>query len=188
MSGLPATSGSGLTPDNRTPYLQQYSLGISRELTPTLGADFSFVGNAGRKGLMNFAHNHLLPGPEPIVERRALCVNGVSCDFGGISGAANWGTNNYSAFQVKIRKEVGPEGLLLLAAYSWGKALGTSVSGPQIGGNQSIRDYGNFKADAGPIPNYDIRHLFSISGVYELPFGRGKPVGAGPTFSQIRTG
>ena len=37
LSGLPASNGTGLTPDNRTPYLQQYSLGISRELTPTLG-------------------------------------------------------------------------------------------------------------------------------------------------------
>ena len=179
VSDAPVTGGSGLTPDNHTPYLQQYSLSIARELTPTLGAEFAFVGNAGRKNLMNYGHNNPFPGPEPIQERRAMCVNGVSCAFGGIGGAVNWGTSNYSAFQVKVRKEVGPEGLLLLAAYSWGKGLGTSISGPQIGENYPYRNSWNWKDDAGPIPHYDIRHLFSISGVYELPFGRGKPAGGG---------
>ena len=180
VSGVPATGGTGLVPDNRTPYLQQYSLGISRELTSTLGLDVSFVGNAGRKNLMNFGHNNPFPGPEPVAERRPLCRRGISCRLSGTGGAANWGTSNYNALQVKVRKEVGPEGLLLLGAYTWGKALGTSVHGPQIGENQSIRDYNrNWKADAGPIPNYDVRHLLSVSGVYELPFGRGKPVGGG---------
>ena len=29
----------------------------------------------------------------------------------------------------------------MLMAYSWGKGLGTSISGPQIGENYPIRDY-----------------------------------------------
>ena len=181
---VPATGGRGLINDNNTPYLQQYSLSISRELTPTLGAEFAYVGNAGRKNVFNFSLNNPLPGSEPTAERRILCVNGLSCDLSGISGPANWGTSNYNALQIKVRKEVGPEGLMLLAAYSWGKAIGTSVAGPQLWERQPIRDWNrDWKADAGPITKYDVRHLFSISGVYELPFGRGKPAGGDMSYA-----
>ena len=174
---VPATGGRGLIRDNRTPYLQQYSLSLDRELLPTMGVEVAYVGNAGRKNVFNFGLNNPYPGPEPTAQRRALCRNADICDLSGISGPVNWGTSNYNALQVKLRKEMGPEGLMLLGAYSWGKVLGTSIAGPQLWEGQPIRDWNrNWKADTGPT-RYDTRHLASLSWVYQLPFGRGKPLG-----------
>jgi len=79
--------------------------------------------------------------------------------------------------QVKVKKELGPEGLLLSGAYTYGKALGTSVSGIKFNGQVPFRDARNWKNDAGSTP-FDVRHILSLSWVYELPFGRGKSLGS----------
>jgi hypothetical protein len=78
-----------------------------------------------------------------------------------------------------VRKDLGREGLVLLGSYAWGKALGNSVSGPQFQ-SQPFRDARNWKADYGPTP-FDTRHILTLSYIYELPFGKGKPLGAGVT-------
>jgi hypothetical protein len=95
-----------------------------------------------------------------------------------LSGNPAWGTNNYNAVQVKVKKELGPEGLLLSGAYTYGKALGTSVSGIKFNGQVPFRDTRNWKNDAGPTP-FDVRQILSLSWVYELPFGKGKAVASG---------
>src|SRR5262249_16111193 len=43
-----------------------------------------------------------------------------------------------------------------------------------------IRDNRNPHAEYGNT-NYDIRHIFSLSATYQLPFGRGKPIASGAT-------
>ena len=137
------------------------------------------MGNTGRKNVLNFSLNNPLPGLGGVASRRIMCVNGLSCDLSRISGPANWGTSKYNALQIQVQKEVGPEGLMLMMAYSWGKAIGSAVAGPHLWERQPIRDWNrNWKADAGPITKYDVRHLCSGSGVYEIPFGRGKAAGS----------
>jgi hypothetical protein len=168
---VPATTGRGLIGDNRTPYTQQYSMSLSRELTPTLGLDVSYVGNAGRKNTFQYDFNAPAPGPGSVASRRPYPA------FQGLGGPVTWGTSHYDALQAKVRKELGREGLLLLGSYAWGKALGNSVSGPQFQ-SQPIRDARNWKDDYGPT-QFDTRHILTMSFIYELPFGKGKPVASG---------
>ena len=93
------------------------------------------------------------------------------------SGTPTWGTNHYDSLQVKLRKEAGPEGLVLLGAYTYGKAIGTSTAGVNFtAGLNPIRDTRNWKNDAGPLA-FDTRQILSFSWIYELPFGKGKPLG-----------
>ena len=130
----------------------------------------AYVGNAGRKSYLDYNYNQPLPGPGSVASRSPYP------EFGGLSGNPAWGTNNYNALQVKVKKELGPEGLLLSGAYTYGKALGTSVSGIKFNGQVPFRDTRNWKNDAGPTP-FDVRHILSMSWVYELPFGKGKAAG-----------
>lgn len=158
--------------DNRTPYIMQYSMSLGHSFTPKLGGEVAYVANAGRKAYLDYNYNQPLPGPGSVASRSPYP------EFGALGGNPAWGTNNYNALQMKVRKDVGPEGLLLSGAYTFGKALGTSVSGIKFNGQVPFRDTRNWKADAGPTP-FDVRHIVALSWVYELPIGKGKPLGSG---------
>ncbi len=168
-STLVATSSGvvGRAKENRSPYVQQYSMSLEREITAKLGVSIAYVGNAGRKSYLDYNFNQPLPGPGSVASRSPYP------SFGGLSGQPTWGTNHYDSLQVKIRKEVGPEGLLLLGSYTWAKSLGNSISGIKFNGGQPFRNTRNWKADSGPT-YLDVRQVLSLSFVYELPFGKGK--------------
>ncbi len=171
-SVVASTSGRVVTAyTNRTPYIQQFSMSLGHSFSPKLGGEVAYVGNAGRKAYLDYNYNQPLPGPGSVASRSPYP------EFGGLSGNPSWGTNNYNALQAKLKKEIGPEGLLVSGAYTYGKALGTSVSGIKFNGQVPFRDTRNWKADAGPTP-FDVRHILSMSWVYELPFGKGKQLGS----------
>jgi hypothetical protein len=162
--------GRGLIKTNRTPYTQQYSLGIQRELSATWGLDVSYVGNTGRKNIFSYQFNQPAPGPGPFGSRLPfpdLAAN-------GIPGYVTWGTSHYDSLQVSVRNRPTRMGLVFMGSYTWGKSLGNAISGPQFEG-QPFRDARNWKADSGPLNN-DIRHILSLSWIYELPWGKGKPL------------
>ncbi len=170
-SVVPSVSGRVVTAyTNRTPYIMQYSLSLGHSFTPKLGGEVAYVANAGRKAYLDYNFNQPLAGAGTVASRSPYP------EFGGLSGNPAWGTNNYNALQMKVKKELGPEGLLLSGAYTFGKALGTSVSGIKFNGQVPFRDTRNWKNDAGPTP-FDIRHIVAMSWVYELPAGRGKALG-----------
>jgi hypothetical protein len=169
-SVVPSTSAYVATArTNKTPYVEQYSLSLGHNFSPRFGGEVSYAGNAGRDSLISYNYNQPYPGPGSVVARRPYPA------FGGLTGLPSWGTSNYSALQVKAKKEFGPDGLILTGAYTYGKALATGVSGILFNGNIPYRDTRNWKADAGPTP-FDVRHILSVSWVYDLPIGRGKPL------------
>ena len=165
------SSGNAIVRDNRTPYIQQYSLGIAQSLGSLWGTEVNYVGNAGRKNIISYQFNQPAPGPGACLGRVPYPQFGCS----GLSGLPTWGTSNYNALQATVRRS-SDRGLFFLASYSFSKDLGNSVAGPFTEG-QPIRDFRNFKADYGPITGYDLRHIFSASAIYELPFGTGKLIG-----------
>jgi hypothetical protein len=61
-------------------------------------------------------------------------------------------------------------GISLLGSYTYGHAIDDST------GTNVTQDARNLKADRGN-SDFDARHRFVASYVYELPFGRGKPFG-----------
>ena len=73
-----------------------------------------------------------------------------------------------------------------MGSYTWGHALGNAVSGPEFEETFPYRDYHNWRADYGNT-KYDVRQILSLSGVYELPFGRGKRFASGlnPVVNQV---
>jgi hypothetical protein len=76
-------------------------------------------------------------------------------------------------------------GLTLLASYTWGKALTDSVdhlstsgggNGVDVGAFRQPQDPKNRRTEYGPA-EFDVKHRFVISGVWQLPFGRGRSYG-----------
>jgi hypothetical protein len=85
-------------------------------------------------------------------------------------------TADYHSLQSKLERRFS-KGLTMLVAYTYSKTLtdaGDLLSGGGTGGFRApyLPGFG-IRGDWGLAP-FDIRHSFSASGTYELPFGRGR--------------
>src|SRR6266705_2621747 len=83
--------------------------------------------------------------------------------------------SSYHALQLDVNHRFSA-GLALRGVYTWSKTFddGDSVNSTTSGGEPALASNPfNLRADWG-LGNFDVRHAAAISGVYELPFGRGK--------------
>jgi hypothetical protein len=97
----------------------------------------------------------------------------------------NGADSNYHSLQLSFRRRFDAQGLLLNGAYTLGKAIDNLSSDPvgaSVDGGQTAtaartpvdgRAYNNERGRA----DFDQRHVFNMSGIYELPFGKGKAFG-----------
>src|SRR5207253_4547092 len=90
----------------------------------------------------------------------------------GLSEVQSRGWSVYHSAQLKVTKRF-TRSFMLLGAYTFGKVLDIA-SDAETG----TLNAWNFNQDRGPA-NFDIKHSWTTSGVYELPFGRGKRFGTG---------
>lgn len=165
--------------NQRTPYVQQFSFGIQRELTRQLLVDVAYVGNRGTKlpGFRNVnapsvivnANGTQSAGPRPYV------------GFGDIQWMENRVLSNYHSLQIGLEKRFSG-GLSALASYTWGKTisesadhLSTSLGGPgiDIGVFSVPQNPRDLKAERGPA-EFDVAHRMVASYTYELPLGRNR--------------
>jgi hypothetical protein len=86
------------------------------------------------------------------------------------------GRAQYHGMNVKFTKRIS-HGLSLLSSFSTGKNLRESriLNPPDFGGVNSWQNTGLVKESD---QNVDIPRKFVIVGIYELPFGKGKPLAA----------
>ncbi|HZT34054.1 MAG TPA: TonB-dependent receptor [Bryobacteraceae bacterium] len=156
-----------IDPRDRTPYLQQWNLGTERTLTRTLVLEVSYAGMKGTKLAERVNINQAqLPNPSsitPINSRRPFP------DFGDILSSNFQENSIYNALQARLEKRFSG-GLNFLAAYTWGHSIDTASRGS---GGSWHQDAYHLRADRGS-SDFDVRHRFTGSVVYELPFGRGR--------------
>ncbi len=107
--------------------------------------------------------NDPFPGPGAIQARRPYAQWGTI----GLSRYA--GNANYNALQTKLETRA-LSGATILVSYTYAKCLTDGTF------NGLTREASGGYYYYGPC-NYDIRHNFVTSGLYELPFGRGKLFG-----------
>lgn len=107
--------------------------------------------------------------------------------FAQINYLDNGGDSNYHGLQVAARRRFDAAGLLLAANYTLGKSIDNlsidPVGATSSGGLTSTssrtpadgRNYDNERARS----DFDQRHVVTVTGLYELPFGRGKKLLSG---------
>lgn len=159
--------GSSSNPHNKIPYAMEYNLGVEQQLSNSTVLDLDYVGSLDRHQSINPASNTaMVPGPGTLASRGQPYPQ-----YGGgaIGYEENAGTGAYNALQAELKRTFST-GLGFTASYTWSKSLDIQSDVYGASGPQSFY---NLKADWGP-SNYDLRHLFVFSGVYALPFGRGK--------------
>ncbi len=155
----------GANPRNKIPYVMEYNAGIEQQFAHAYVLDVDYVGSVGRDNFIQpTANTALYPAPGPVAARQPFPAYG-----GNFSYDENVGNTSYNALQVKFQKSLS-FGLNFLASYTWSKSLDIQSEG-QSGSIETIYD---LRRDWAP-SDFNRTHLFVFSGVYQLPFGKGKP-------------
>ncbi len=155
----------GANPRNKIPYVMEYNAGVEQQLSNSLVLNLDYIGSVGRHQFIQPAANTArYPGPGTLASRGQPFPQ-----YGGaFSYDENAGNSSYNALQAKLQKSLS-FGLNFLASYTWSKSLDIQSEG-QSGSIATIYD---LRRDWGP-SDFDRRHLFVFSGIYQLPVGKGK--------------
>lgn len=183
----------------KNPYVQQWNLNVQQQITPTLGIMVGYFGSKGthlrlvrniNQILFNVAGN-----PRPFT--RLVSSQSFACPvapfttcptLGNIAQLDDAGNSNYNALWATATKRVS-HGLEFSAAYTYSKSLDYNSLGSQQGTTVPLEDSTNPRLNRG-LSDYDARHRFVLSGIYDLPF-RGNRVIEGwqfATITQLQTG
>ena len=185
VSGLP-----GYKPSSVSPYTEQYTLSLQRQLGRGTLVTASYVGSQSHHLLTLVEANpgdpatclsvsqisQVAPGTAtcgPFGESNAYTtaagrvINGTRPVFGHNFGSVDWlttiGNANYNALQLSVRHTT-PR-LELQAGYTYGKSLDNSSSI-----SEQLNPY-NYRATYAPSA-FDLKHNFVASYRYDLPFER----------------
>jgi hypothetical protein len=206
--GLSTNLGQAVTGqyvDRRLPVSHQFSFGFQNEITSGMVADVSYVGNMTRRlpvsmGLNFIPRNELekLPVSERAAYFNARVPNPMAglLPNSGINGSTvprsqltyafpqyttvtltdvPAGMQHYHSLQSRITRRFA-RGFMFQGSYTWSKTLEqVSILNAQDVDILNPLNSGLEKR----LGQYDIPHKFNILGIYELPFGKGKPIGSG---------
>ena len=171
-----AGSMSSLTLDrrNRTPYVQQWNFNIQRELGRDWALEVGYLGSKSTKLATRsvISQGRLdRPGPNPEVFFPYH-------NFAFILIDRTEGISNYHAGFVRLEKRFG-DGFYFNAHHTWSKGLSLASSACSVGNDACLgrQNVWNLRADYGP-NSFDLTHRFVFSGIWEIPFGRGKRFGS----------
>ena len=174
-TGIPAFFSSSNLPTavyqptpNLTPSVQQYNLTVERQITRSMVLRTAYVGAKGTHLNINLDENVAVPGAGSVPARRPYP------GYGQVSSWEPRGPSDFNSLQVSLEKRMS-SGLSLLGAYTWGKSLDNGAGGNSSTGESriNIQNPQNVSADFG-LSNFDIRQRFTLSTVYQLPFGHGR--------------
>ena len=189
-----------VSPKIRTPYNQQWHLGFQYQLPSQTVLEISYAGSHGQK-LYNFYNgnqaqpnaafcttppNTVLDCPTDARRPAQQCDDSTfppTCNDvfdTGIDLLRTDGFSNYNSLQVRLEKNFS-HGLQFEASYTYAHAL-DDASSAALG---SLNN-GDFRNQLDPALEYgnsdfDVRHRFVISYIYQLPFGNGKKFGGNAT-------
>jgi len=168
------------SPEPRNPYMQQWSLGMQRELFANTTLEVNYIGTKGTNLLMRRNIAQALPySPDhPTVAERKPFPNFI------VFIDSEWGgRSRYNAFNTKL--EHRGRGSLLTFAYTWAKSTDTKSAAAGIGatnfnGWQGFLNNHDPERDYG-LSDFDVDHRLVGSFVYNLPIGRGERVASDAT-------
>jgi hypothetical protein len=146
-------------------YVQQWNLYIERSLSDSMVAKIGYVGNHAvglRRQISPF--NSPKPGAGPVQSRRPFQ------DLSTVTMRQSGGQSTYNGLELQFENRYR-NGLSFVTAYTFSKTLDNNQSvDVWIGGNDAL--------SKGPSALH-LSDRFSFSGIYELPFGRGRKFGNG---------
>jgi len=157
-----------------TPLAQEWNINIQRQLPGGVLVEIGYYGNKLDHMWRQIDGNPAPPGPGNINSRRLYTSTAVpgtpySITLADVVRIQKDGYSDYNGLQAKAEKRYS-NGLTFLAAYSWSKTIA-------LGDTSGVQNPLDWAADRA-VSSQDMTQHFVGSAVYELPFGRGKPLGS----------
>jgi hypothetical protein len=185
-----------LDPNYKNPRLQEFNIGIEREIINNLSVSASFIYTKGERLPVVFDTNL----PEPAFQRIFLLPDGTTVTvpfaagvtrtaagvtvpvnnsrpnpaFGALNQQRSIGENFYRGLLVEVKRRFA-QGFQFGVAYTFAKAENTSGTGDgggsasesPFGGSSSFNQFDN-TVNRAPSPT-DQRHRFVLNGIYQIP-------------------
>lgn len=159
-------------PDYPPGYIQQWNLTVARDLGKNFALELAYVGSKG---------TNLNGSTSTDVYSQDLATKIHSFIPGWTPGIRIKGFNSkYNSFQGKLTKRLS-NGLSFLASFTWAHAMAESSNDDAIENilSDAQAATGNFTKRRYSNADFDVPKRFVLSGIYELPFGKGKAFGSG---------
>jgi hypothetical protein len=139
-------------------YVQQWNLNIQQELMRNTRLEVSYLGSKGTHLRLVRDINPRAPSPTAAGLRPFPA-------FGRINQSENSSSSNYHGLWASVERRVA-RGLLFTVNHSWSKSIDINSVGSS---NPQVQDPLNLRAERA-LSDFDARHRFSFSFVYEFPF------------------
>lgn len=180
----------------------QYSFSFQQELPGHVVGTVAYVGSQGRNLFLRSVSNQILRGNATIAStatslptgagvvnvtnaaglvtavrtvREFSIVNGTTVQnpFAEVDFKTSGGSDSYNALQTQLSRRFG-SGVTMNAQYTFAKSFGTTAGSNEARtAANNARSIADWEYDRS-YNNFDVRHTFNLSAVYELPVGKGK--------------
>ena len=159
-------SALGIQRDLGTPYMHEFNVNVQRQLGPTRVVEIGYVGSRGRSLIAARDVNQPAPSPVPMNLR-------PDPRFADITLIESRARSRFDSVQARFQQRYD-FGCTMLVAYTLGKSMDDASGFFASAGDPNFpQDSRNPGAEWGR-SNFDVRHRFSVSFSYEVPFGRGR--------------
>jgi len=157
-------------PHLRQPYIHEWSFSIESQLTSSMALEVRYVGTSAIElGHFHFFGNQAIPGAGNIQPRR------LYPDFGFTAVMGSGANANYNGLQVQFTRKMF-NGLQFLSGYTFAKNISNNEGeeGGYADGGAPLGQNDNDPRNERGLTVNDVRHRFTFSMLYELPFGKGR--------------
>ena len=172
--GLGVVTPRDLDRNRKDDYVSAWTASVQQKLPLNVLATASYLGNKGTDVLTTTYTNLVNPAtgvaPYPA--------------FGPITWRGDVGNSTFHALQLNVRRAF-QNGFLFTANYMWSH----SINDGSIGGGESDTPQDSFCRSCDKASSDDdVRQVFNLSAVYQLPFGAGKPYLSSPGIARTVLG
>jgi outer membrane receptor protein involved in Fe transport len=156
-----------LSPYMKTPYSQQWNLGVEHQFGLSTVLSVNYVGSGSRRLEVGSVYNTALtPGPGAIQPRQLFPYYTQAYYDRGIGKA------DYNALQATLTRHYTKD-LAYQVAYTYSKSMDYGCTGLYAIEGCSIQNPYDIYMDRG-VSALNLTHMLSLSGVYQDPVGKGK--------------
>jgi len=159
----------------------QYTLSVQQELGGNMAATVAYVGSQGRNLFLRSIANRTIGvqsnGAAAATQIREFDIVTRNADgtiatiqkpYAEVDYKTSGGHDSYNAMQLGLTRR-SSAGLTMNVQYTLGKSWGnTGGSNEAVTASNNARALGDFDFDTG-YNNFDIRHTFNVSAIYQLP-------------------
>jgi hypothetical protein len=156
--------------ENLNPYIQQWSLSLSREISPNTVIEAQYVGSKSTHTQISIDLQLAPFGPGAPATRVPFSK------FAQLAGYYYGGFGNYNGGIISFKRTVAT-GLTFSAGYTYSKAMGGGGGYAQEGDGNALQNP-NARQEYKYRSGDDITHSFNSFFVWDMPFGPGRRFGS----------